>query len=69
MLCTDGLWAQITDKELLSVAGDKAPAAACKELVEIAKNRGGPDNITVQILKIVEVDHGAVAFETGRCRR
>ncbi len=52
VLCTDGLWGQITDDELLSIVRSKAPAEACKELVRIAKNRGGPDNITVQILRI-----------------
>lgn len=52
VLCTDGLWAQIVDDELLSIAGSKTPAEACKELVGIARSRGGPDNITVQILRI-----------------
>ncbi len=52
VLCTDGLWGQITDDELLSTVRGRAPAEACKELVRIAKNRGGPDNITVQILRI-----------------
>ncbi len=52
VLCTDGLWGQITDEELLSIVRSNPPTAACKELVQLAKTRGGPDNITVQILHI-----------------
>ena len=33
-------------------AGTLDPAEACKELVRMAKERGGFDNITLQILKI-----------------
>ncbi len=66
VLCTDGLWGQITDDELLSTASGKAPAEACKELVRIAKSRGGPDNITVQILRIAAGEQQQPAFHNGR---
>jgi protein phosphatase len=49
LLCTDGLWGQMNDAEICGLLVAKAPAAACRELVELAKKRGGPDNITVQI--------------------
>lgn len=52
VLCTDGLWGQISSGELLSVAGSSQPAQACRHLAELAKARGGPDNITVQILRV-----------------
>jgi serine/threonine protein phosphatase PrpC len=52
VLCTDGLWAQITDDELLSIVRGSTATEACRELVRLAKARGGPDNITVQILRI-----------------
>jgi protein phosphatase len=54
VLCTDGLWGQITDQELLSIIESKTPGEACKELVRMAKVRGGPDNITLQILRVVD---------------
>jgi serine/threonine protein phosphatase PrpC len=38
---------------LLASAATQAPVEACKELVRMAKERGGFDNITVQILKIM----------------
>jgi serine/threonine protein phosphatase PrpC len=52
LLCTDGLHSLVTDQELLAMAASQPPADACKELVRIAKDRGGFDNITLQILKI-----------------
>lgn len=54
VLCTDGLWSQVSEKELLGVVSSHSPAAACRELVRIARERGGPDNITLQILLVRE---------------
>jgi PPM family protein phosphatase len=54
VLCTDGLWGQVSDAELHSIIRSKTPREACKELVHLAKLRGGPDNITVQILRQVD---------------
>lgn len=53
VLCTDGLWGQVQEPEILSVVSGHDPTAACAELVKIARERGGPDNITVQILRLV----------------
>ncbi len=53
LMCTDGLHGLVSDQEMLATAGTLDPAEACKELVRMAKERGGFDNITLQILKIV----------------
>jgi len=52
VLCTDGLWGQVQEEELAQVVGSKNPSEACGALVEMAKERGGPDNITVQVLRL-----------------
>jgi protein phosphatase len=52
LLCTDGLYDLVSDEEMLAVAGTNSAGDACKQLVATAKERGGYDNITVQILKI-----------------
>jgi PPM family protein phosphatase len=52
LLCTDGLWGQVKDDEIARVLESKPPGAACRALVELAKERGGPDNITVQIARV-----------------
>jgi serine/threonine protein phosphatase PrpC len=30
----------------------KKPEAACRELIKMARDRGGPDNITVQVAQV-----------------
>ena len=52
LLCTDGLHGLVSDDETLGLASSKPPAEACKDLIRLAKERGGFDNITVQILRI-----------------
>ena len=52
VLCTDGLWGLVNDDEIRDVAAKQKPEAACHALIEMAKERGGPDNITVQILRL-----------------
>jgi PPM family protein phosphatase len=52
LMCTDGLWGQIKDREMQRILGSRSPHDACRALAELAKERGGPDNITVQVLYI-----------------
>jgi PPM family protein phosphatase len=52
VLCTDGLWSLIPEAEILEIVGKHPAPDACKELVTRARQRGGPDNITVQVLRI-----------------
>jgi serine/threonine protein phosphatase PrpC len=52
LLCTDGLWGLLTESEIQSAVVGKTAAEICDTLVETAKRRGGPDNITMQVLRI-----------------
>ena len=52
LLCTDGLHGLVSDEEMLAAAPRNPPREACRKLVELAKERGGPDNITIQIVRI-----------------
>jgi protein phosphatase len=52
VICSDGLWGQVRDAEILNAAKNKSPEQAGRELIELARERGGPDNITVQILRL-----------------
>jgi protein phosphatase len=54
LLCTDGLWSMLTEDELHQAIRVHAPAEACRELVQLARDRGGPDNITLQILRLTQ---------------
>ena len=46
LLCTDGLTDLVDRSELLQVIGKFQPAEAVERLIELAKIRGGHDNIT-----------------------
>jgi protein phosphatase len=53
LLCTDGLWGVVSDRELETAVNHNAPAECCAALVKLARERGGPDNITLQVLRLV----------------
>ena len=47
LMSTDGLHGLVTDDELASHADGADLDRACKDLIDLARSRGGPDNITV----------------------
>lgn len=50
LLCSDGLWGEINDEEILdTVLNSDTPQDACNKLITLANNNGGNDNITVVI--------------------
>jgi len=51
ILCTDGLWGVVGESEIKAAVA-RQPEQACKDLIALAKQRGGPDNITVQLLRL-----------------
>jgi protein phosphatase len=52
LLCTDGLHGLVDDEEMLAAAMENSLRDACRKLIDLAKERGGPDNITVQVVRI-----------------
>lgn len=52
VMCSDGLSGPVKDSEIGAVASHLPPAEACEFLVQLANLRGGPDNITVQIVRV-----------------
>jgi PPM family protein phosphatase len=51
ILCTDGLWGQVTEKEFILAVEGTSAEQTCLTLVKLALERGGPDNITLQVLR------------------
>ncbi|MBQ7950832.1 MAG: Stp1/IreP family PP2C-type Ser/Thr phosphatase [Clostridia bacterium] len=49
LLCTDGLTGMVSDEEILEVMAQFNKKNACAELVRLAKEHGGTDNVTVVI--------------------
>lgn len=54
LLCSDGLYDLVSDDEMLNDAMQFSAQQACHELVQLANARGGYDNISVVIIKILE---------------
>ena len=64
VLCSDGLTGQVKKEEIGAIAGREPDLpVACDRLIALANERGGPDNITVIIVRF-EGD-GLRAAETG----
>ncbi len=59
VLCTDGLYSLVHDDEMRAIVTTSAPAEACQELIRLANERGGYDNITVSIIPL----HGHLRAE------
>ena len=52
VLCTDGLWGTTEDGEIARVVSQHSAQVAADRLVALANERGGPDNITVIVVKV-----------------
>lgn len=51
LICSDGLHGVVTDDEIKTILSSaEAPEDKCQDLIEAARARGGPDNITVVLL-------------------
>jgi len=53
LVCSDGLWNNVSEKEILAVVSEAStPQEACDELIKLANDDGGDDNITVVLAQI-----------------
>jgi len=62
LLCSDGLTRELSDAQIAAVLGERRDAsAAAQGLVDLAKQAGGGDNVTVIVLRCVAKHAGALA--------
>jgi protein phosphatase len=59
LLCSDGLHGLVSDEELGQAMQGADMTLACQDLVALANQRGGPDNITVVMARIESVGERA----------
>lgn len=62
VLCSDGLTGHVEDREIRDIVLKYGPVEACEKLVALANDRGGKDNITVQVIRVVEGKKRAVSL-------
>lgn len=66
LLCSDGLTDMVADSTIERVLGEATIDDAAQELVRLALEAGGVDNVTVVIGELVERDSGPASTQTGR---
>lgn len=53
LICSDGLWGVISQNEILDIiANNEDPQKTCQSLVDAANTAGGPDNISVILVRL-----------------
>jgi serine/threonine protein phosphatase PrpC len=53
ILCCDGLWNMVSPSNIQQIVqAAKSPQEACDQLIAVANERGGPDNITVILIQM-----------------
>lgn len=53
MICSDGLWGAVPQDRIFEVISDSpSPQRACQSLVDMANAAGGPDNISVILVRL-----------------
>jgi protein phosphatase len=58
VVCSDGLTDPVEDAEILQHVEAHAPQAACDALVDLALERGAPDNVTVVVVRCLAGEAG-----------
>ncbi|MCZ6767036.1 MAG: Stp1/IreP family PP2C-type Ser/Thr phosphatase [bacterium] len=53
LLCSDGLTSLVPDEEVAETLSSGSTKNMCATLVDLANDKGGKDNITVQVIKVV----------------
>lgn len=51
LVCSDGLYGELPDREIAEILADAQPADACRALVAAAKRNGARDNVTVVVVQ------------------
>jgi PPM family protein phosphatase len=55
LLCSDGLWGVISENDIIEIIRSTTDLKeACHQMVELANKAGGPDNISVIIVRTPE---------------
>jgi protein phosphatase len=67
LLCSDGLSGLVSDSEMGAVLLRESPENATRILVDLANERGGPDNVTVMVTA-VPGDAAAPSWDTEQAR-
>ena len=57
MLCSDGLTDLVKDREILNILRSRQLQLTTTQLIDLANQRGGHDNITVVVMEVPQPAH------------
>ncbi len=63
MQCSDGLYGYVTPQEICDEISHHAPDEACRRLTALAERRQVDDNLSIQVIKVQELD--PIAYRQG----
>lgn len=69
LVCSDGLSGQLSDKELGVILACVPPKKAARVLVDLANLRGGPDNVTLVVVRVTRPIAAAGQTTSSRLAR
>jgi serine/threonine protein phosphatase PrpC len=53
LLCSDGLYGEISERDMLRLLAQEDPRKACEEMVQLAKHNGARDNVTAVAVSVM----------------
>ena len=65
VMCTDGAWESVEDDEIGQIATSREPTEACAEIIRLAIERNTRDNLSVQIVHVLEVVEDRLPVESA----
>jgi protein phosphatase len=65
VVCTDGLWEPLEDADILEIVRTGSPSECCTRLTDMALERQTNDNLSVQVVKVLELEEGVSASQAG----
>jgi len=64
LLCSDGLWASVEEREIEQVMHEEDADHVCTTLVELALTHGADDNVSAQVIEVTGISGEVAAPET-----
>ena len=68
MQCSDGMYCHVAENEIVEIVTHAPPEEACKQLTELAVQRGTDDNLLIQIIQVDRVEQLSY-YRVRRCTR
>jgi serine/threonine protein phosphatase PrpC len=66
VLCTDGIWEPIEEKEMAQIVMAYSPAESCRRLLDLGLARQATDNLSAQVIKVLHIENSSSSLPETR---